>query len=166
MASTSVSVRNMTRRVTPRFPYAKVAEAILPHWDISLVFVGPTEAKELNMKLRRKYYVPNVLSYELGNRSGEVIICLAEAKAQASSYGLSYTHFTLYLFIHALIHLKGHPHGPTMERMERALLAQFVPASKKHLNETTHRNRYRHRHAPDESRGGGRGARRQGGRKS
>ncbi len=137
----TVSTRNFTRRPAPRARFIEIAKKALPGWEISLVFAGPTRAKSLNKKLRRKSYVPNVLSYESGTKSGEVIICLDIAKKQAKDYGLSYPDFTAYLFIHGLMHLKGYPHGPTMERYERALMGRFVHA---HIfnEKTAHRNRH------------------------
>lgn len=155
----SLDVRNLTRRTPPRVPFAKAVEAVLPTWDISLVFATDAKAKSLNQSLRRKNYIPNVLSYEVGKKSGEIVICLAEAKRQAASYLLPYEAFVLYLFIHGLLHLKGHPHGSTMDKMERALMARLAPDSTKRKNEASHRNWHRHRNPPDESRGGRRGAR-------
>jgi len=137
----SIDIRNFTKQPAPSRPFEAIANAALPGWEISLVFAGPTRAKALNLKLRRKSYVPNVLSYESGKKSGEVIICLNIAKKQSKEYGLSYSDFTAYLFIHGLMHLKGHPHGPTMERYERALMGRFVHAHS--FNEkTAHSNRH------------------------
>ncbi len=125
LMATTVDIRNFTRRATPRLPFQDAVAAVLPGWDISLVFAGETRAQKLNQALRKKDYVPNVLSYESGPKSGEIIICLSVADRQAPSYGLSPKNYCLYLFIHGLHHLKGHPHGATMEQRERALLARF-----------------------------------------
>jgi len=122
----TVETTNLTRRVAPRFAYTKLTEEVLPGWDISLVFTGPKKAQELNMQLRKKSYTPNVLSYALGKKSGEIFICLAEAAKQAPLHDMTERTFVLFLFIHGLLHLKGMPHGSTMERCERKLLAQFV----------------------------------------
>lgn len=124
--NSSVDIRNFTRRSAPVFPYTKIAQAVLPGWDISLVFCGEIRAQKLNVALRKKTYIPNVLSYESGTKSGEIIICLPIAKKQAQSYGLSYPHFTVFLFIHGLLHLKGLPHGTTMERHERSFLKRYT----------------------------------------
>jgi rRNA maturation RNase YbeY len=146
--TTSVDIRNFTRRSAPVFPYIKMIEAVLPRWDISLVFCGEVRAQKLNVALRKKTYVPNVLSYESGKKSGEIIICLPVAKKQAQSYGLSYTQFVAFLFIHGLLHLKGLPHGTTMERHERSLLKSFTGAMPNYdfdelkYGNTTHRNRH------------------------
>lgn len=98
----------------------------LPGWELSLVFVGESRAQQLNLQLRNKSYVPNVLSYETGEKSGEILICLSVAKKQAPSYDLSYKDFVALLFIHGMLHLKGQAHGATMEKQERALLARFT----------------------------------------
>ena len=120
-----VETTNLTRRSVPRFAYADAAAAILPGWDVSLVFVGPKKAQELNEQLRGKSYTPNVLSYALGEKSGEIFICLHEAARQAPEHFMDERKFVLYLFIHGLLHLKGLPHGSTMERCEQKFLARF-----------------------------------------
>jgi len=140
--ATTLDTRNFTRRnPAPGVPFLKIAEAVLPGWDISLVFAGETRAQSLNVALRNRDYIPNVLSYETGSKSGEIIICPAVAKRQAPSYGLSYKNFIAFLFIHGLLHLKGQPHGATMEKQERAILARFL-LSTTSLNGTTNRNRH------------------------
>ena len=145
-----VAIKNLTRRShASRAAFNTIVTEVLPHWDISLVFVGPTRARTLNTRLRRKDYIPNVLSYSLGPKSGEIIICLAEAEKQAPAYGMKGRAFVLYLFIHGLLHLKGWAHGATMELCERKLVAKFVTGDARSLlNVTTHRNRNRHRHVP------------------
>jgi rRNA maturation RNase YbeY len=155
MAST-LDVRNFTRRSAPGLPYQKIAAAILPSWEISLVFAGETRAKNLNIQLRDKDYIPNVLSYETSStkkeRSGEIIICPSVAKKQAPDYELPYAAFVGFLFIHGLLHLKGLRHGTTMDRYEREYLSRFIPVStfsSKSPHGPTHRNRNRHRNAPD-----------------
>ena len=125
MAST-LDIRNFTRSTYPRFLFKEAAEAVLPGWEISLVFAGTRRAQKLNKVLRNKEYTPNVLSYESGVRSGEIIICPEVAKRQAPSYELSYPHFVGFLFIHGLLHLKGMRHGATMDTRERELLSRFV----------------------------------------
>ncbi|HYF29241.1 MAG TPA: rRNA maturation RNase YbeY [Candidatus Paceibacterota bacterium] len=135
-----MDTRNFTRSRVPSFPYERAAKAVLPGWDISLVFAGETRAKQLNKALRGKDYVPNVLSYESGKKSGEIIICLTEAKRQAPSHDMKYPAFVGYLFIHGLFHLAGARHGTTMERKERALLARLINIP--FTNVPTHRHRH------------------------
>ncbi|HVM59044.1 MAG TPA: rRNA maturation RNase YbeY [Candidatus Paceibacterota bacterium] len=147
----AVEVRNFTRRVAPRLPFEAAARAVLPGWEVSLAFMGSRRAQALNARLRGKSYVPNVLSYRTGAKSGEIIICLEEARKQASRYLMSEAVFILYLFIHGTVHLKGGVHGATMERSERKILARFAKGLPRALpHEPQNRNRNRHRHLPGE----------------
>lgn len=145
MAST-LDTRNFTRRTpAPGVPFNKIAASVLPGWEISLVFAGERRAQQLNVALRKKDYVPNVLSYVLGAQSGEIIICPCVAARQASSYEMREKNFIAYLFIHGLLHLKGLPHGATMEKQERTILARFGLApshSSFPTHGTTHSNRH------------------------
>lgn len=129
---TSVSIRSFTKLSPPKHPYERLTASVLPDFEISLVFVGETRARALNKSLRGKDYVPNVLSYLSGKKSGEIIICLTEARRQASSYGLTYPQYVGFLFIHGLLHLKGMPHGTRMERYEEKLMASHLRVSFKH----------------------------------
>ncbi len=138
----SCDVRNLTRQPLSGLPFVRVAHALLPRWNISLVFVGVRRAARLNRTLRGKVYIPNVLSYALGTKHGEIIICPAVAKKQARTYGLPQRTFLLFLFIHGLLHLKGYRHGTTMERYERKILARFASTSARLNHDTTNRNRH------------------------
>jgi probable rRNA maturation factor len=149
-----LDIRNFTRSTAPAFPFQKALEAALPGWEISLVFAGERRAQALNMQLRNKEYIPNVLSYVSGEKSGEIIICPAIARKQAPTYELSYTAMVGFLFIHGLMHLKGLSHGATMERREREILSHFIRITS--TDGTTHRDRHRYRNAPHQS-GRGRG---------
>ncbi|MDB5244314.1 MAG: hypothetical protein JWN18_184 [Parcubacteria group bacterium] len=149
----SVSIQNFTRRpVASRALFTRIANDVLPSWEISLVFVGAKRARTLNQKLRNKSYVPNVLSYALGAKSGEIFICLEEAHRQCASYEMSERTFVTYLFIHGLLHVQGRAHGATMENSEQKLLAKYAQSSMRPLpHVTTNRNRNRHRHVPSQN---------------
>ena len=134
----SVSIKNFTRHPVPRFAYDKIADLRLPGWEISLVFAGRTRAQRLNRELRGKLYVPNVLSYEVGSKSGEIIICPETATRQAPLYDLSPSDFMRYLFIHGILHLEGRPHGVTMEKWEQKLFAQFAKGRLLHNRSEEH----------------------------
>jgi probable rRNA maturation factor len=139
MAST-LETRNFTRSTAPVFPFEKAVETVLPGWNISLVFAGETRAHNLNKQLRNKSYVPNVLSYEVGKNSGEIIICPSIARKQAPEYDLSYTNMVGFLFIHGLLHLKGLSHSATMDKKEREILSRLVTIHKKNVTKNRHRN--------------------------
>ena len=136
----SVSIKNFTRqhsKVLEGLPFTEVAEDILPGWNISLVFVGTTRASELNRQLRKKKYAPNVLSYVVGEKNAEIIVCPPAAVREASSHGLTPRAYCLLLFIHAALHIKGWAHSAKMEKCERKLVAKYGATN-------SHRNRYRH----------------------
>lgn len=124
--ATILDIRNFTRKPIPAFPFKQALDSALPGWEISLAFAGETRAQSMNIRLRNKDYIPNVLSYESGTKSGEIVICLEVAKRQAPDYGMSYRDFVGFLFIHGCMHLKGERHGATMERKERLLLKRFT----------------------------------------
>jgi len=139
----ALDIRNFTRKPMPAFPFEKVLDAVLPGWDMSLVFAGRDRAQKMNVMLRGKDYVPNVLSYESGKKSGEIVICLEVAKRQAPDYGMPYREFIGFLFIHGCLHLKGARHGATMEHQERLLLKRFTNLSSSRSSDVP-KNRNRH----------------------
>jgi ssRNA-specific RNase YbeY (16S rRNA maturation enzyme) len=97
--------------------YKKIKEAILgKRYDLSVAFVPPSRMQQaMKYKKESAKKVSNVLAFPLSKTSGEILICKKAAKP-----------FTVdYLFIHGLLHLKGHKHGATMERIERRVLTRF-----------------------------------------
>jgi len=139
----AVAIKNLARRrlTTPRIVFSDIAASVLPEWDISLVFLGPAKARTLNKQLRKRDYVPSVLSYVVGKKSGEIIICPSEAARQSPSFQLPASSFQLLLFIHGALHIKGWAHGAKMEKCEQALLV---------THGSTNSNRHRYRHVPSE----------------
>jgi probable rRNA maturation factor len=89
-----------------------------PEYDLSLVFVGDDESRQINIETRDKGYVPNVLSFPLDDISVEFFINPLEAKRQAQQFDRTPTNMIGFLYIHGLVHLKGMDHGVTMERTE------------------------------------------------
>ena len=87
-------------------------------YRLSLVFVGKAKAKQLNTKYRKKTYIPNVLSFPLTNLDGEIFITPVVAKTECQKYCLSPKGYIGFLYIHALLHLKGLAHGATMDEAE------------------------------------------------
>ncbi len=145
-----LNIRNFTRHEVPGLLFPKIANEILPEWEISLVFAGKIRAQRLNVLMRKKTYVPNVLSYKVGNKHGEIIICPIIASKHAHKFGISPYEFTVFLFIHGLLHLKGYRHGTTMDKHEWNLLSKFV---KKQFitHDTKNSNRNRYRDVPDKN---------------
>lgn len=116
----------MTKGALPRVPFRRIAGEILGEkGQVTLIFATPKEAKRLNKQYRGKDYVPNVLTFPLSARAGEIILCPQAVRSSMKDFDLSYTHMTLFLFIHGLLHLKGVAHGATMERLEERLFQKY-----------------------------------------
>lgn len=94
-------------------------------YSLSLIFVGATRARALNMKYRNASYVPNVLSFPLDARTGEVYIAPVVAKKEAHKFGMTTNGYIGFLFIHGLLHLKGYPHGATMDKAEKKYVSLY-----------------------------------------
>ena len=97
--------------------FSKIKNAVLgKRYDLSVAFISPAAMRRaMKYKKMTTGKISNVLAFPLSKNSGEILICKKRA--------LPFT--VAYLFIHALLHLKGHRHGGTMEREERRLLRQF-----------------------------------------
>lgn len=113
-------------RKYPELPYEKIKDDILgKKYTLSLVFIGAVKAQRLNQEHRQKTYVPNVLSFPLTDDTGEVFITPAVAKKEAKKFSMSVTGYIGFLFIHALLHLKGLDHGDTMDTQEKRYCVKY-----------------------------------------
>lgn len=113
-------------RTYPQLPYNDMKEAILgKKYELSLTFVGKVRARALNTAYRKATYVPNVLSFPLSSDAGEIYIAPSVAEREAHKFNLSPRGYIGFLFIHGLLHLKGHLHGDTMEKAEQKYRARF-----------------------------------------
>ena len=121
----SVTISRKVRSV-PVLPYAQIKDSVLgKRYVLSLSFIGEKYARSLNHLHRNASYVPNVLSFPLTPTHGEIYITPSVARREARSFDMTPRGYTAYLFIHGLLHLKGYRHGATMEKAEKAFLAQF-----------------------------------------
>ncbi len=94
-------------------------------YDLSLVIVGDAQSKKLNLAHRNKAYIPNVLSFPIDTKTGEIFLNLKQAEREHTAREESYRYFVGLLFIHSMLHLKGFAHGATMEGEEHELLSKF-----------------------------------------
>lgn len=118
-----------TIKLYPKHPYADIKDAILgKSYQLSLIFIGEKKAAALNTNYRQKTYSPNVLSFPLDTKIGEIYICPAVANKEAHEYHKTPEGYIAFLFIHGLLHLKGHDHGATMEALERRYVKRFAIA--------------------------------------
>lgn len=113
-------------KACPRLPYEEIKDKILgKSYELSLTFIGEKRAYDLNHIHRKADYTPNVLSFPLADTVGEIYITPQVAKREAKKFGMTVRGFIGYLFIHGLLHLKGYPHGATMERAEKKYVKHF-----------------------------------------
>ena len=110
----------------PRLPFLTIKEKLLgTKYDLTVIFCTPNESQERNREYRKKDYPTNILSFPLSDTEGEIYICLSIARRDAKHFDMSYEKFLHLLFIHGCLHLKGHDHGSTMEKLEETHLKQF-----------------------------------------
>jgi probable rRNA maturation factor len=120
-----------TVKTCPEWPYETMKNDVLgKRYNLSLSFVGPTRAQKLNQQYRKKDYTPNVLSFPLDTNCGEIVICPEIAAKEARDYDHSINGHIAFLYIHGLLHLKGHDHhtdaeAATMEKLEKRYLAKY-----------------------------------------
>lgn len=115
-----------TAKSYPKHPYEAMKDAILgKSYALSLTFVGEKRAQDLNKAHRNASYVPNVLSFPLDQKMGEIYITPVVAAREAHKFNLSTKGYVAFLFIHGLLHLKGYPHGATMDRAEQKYIKLF-----------------------------------------
>jgi probable rRNA maturation factor len=110
----------------PKLPFEEMKNTILgKSYALSLTFIGEQRAQALNKAHRNATYVPNVLSFPLAKNAGEIYITPLVARREAHKYSMKPDGYIGYLFIHGLLHLKGYPHGATMEKAEKKYIAQY-----------------------------------------
>ena len=120
------SLSNTTKRSVPALSFKHMKDAILGEsYSLDLVFVGDRRSRALNYAYRRKTYVPNVLSFPLDAQTGQIFINPHRVRIEAKRFNMNERQFCGYLFIHGLLHLDGHDHGDTMEKVEARYMKRF-----------------------------------------
>lgn len=128
MATASISTFAISSSVKtyPAHPYAEIKDTILgKKYTISLAFIGDAKAQKLNQEHRKKSYVPNVLSFPLDDQNGEIFIAPSVAKKEAKKFDMTVDGYIGFLFIHALLHLKGLDHSDTMDKAEKKYCLKY-----------------------------------------
>ena len=111
----------MTRFDLPRIPWPEIKNKILSDkYDLSLVFVADKEMARLNSKYRAESRPTNVLAFPLAKNLGEIFIDLPRALGEARTFKKKPKEHLLFLYIHALLHLKGlRHHTPKLLKIMR-----------------------------------------------
>lgn len=120
------SITNGTRSSLPRVPFSQIKEKILgKRYELSLTFIGDARMCTLNKKYRKKNTTTDILSFPLSKTSGEIFISTNAAEKKARQFEMNSRDYLTFLFIHGLLHLKGHAHGRTMDRLEDSWSKHF-----------------------------------------
>lgn len=115
-----------TAKSYPSLPYEEIKNDILgKRYELSLAFVGGTRAQKLNQAYRNKTYTPNVLSFPLEEKAGEIYITPTIARKEAKKFNMSSNGYIGFLFIHGCLHLKGHAHGDKMDALEEKYCKKY-----------------------------------------
>lgn len=119
------SLASTTKDRIPHLPFFALKVATLGKaYNLSIVIVGDKRSQTLNTTYRKKTYIPNVLSFPLNEKNGEIYLNLKQAKREHRARGESYEYFVGLLVVHGMLHLKGMLHGSTMEGQEARLLSK------------------------------------------
>jgi probable rRNA maturation factor len=103
--------------------------------QVTVRFVSPHEARQLNRDFRGRDYATNVLTFPYSApsakvASGDIAVCAAViAKEAQSQKKAAHDHFA-HIIMHGILHLQGYDHqgeddAAEMEARERLLLRRF-----------------------------------------
>jgi len=94
-------------------------------YSLSLVFIENKESKKLNFQYRKKIKPTNVLAFPINKMVGEIFINIDSIRKEHLLFGRSQKNFIAFLYIHALLHLKGYDHSSKMEDAEKKIRILF-----------------------------------------
>ena len=127
LKSENLTLVRTTEGKLPCLPFAVLKREILgKKYKLSIYFIGRNKSLELNKKLRGKNRPANVLSFPYSKSSGEIMLCLSEARKGAKKFGKKYPEFVGFLVIHGMLHLKGIKHSSRMEAKEKFLAEKLL----------------------------------------
>lgn len=127
MQTENLEIYNETNTQTPDLDFLGLKNEILGEgFSLSLSILKGVNSKKVNKKQRNKTYTPNTLSFLYSADSGEIIITPEIVEKEMFDFDHTYEEHFLFLFIHSLLHLKGHDHGEDMEKLEQKYLKKYT----------------------------------------
>ena len=126
MKQTPIVEIKRTVKTSVRLQFEAMAREVLPKdYELSLVICGDTLAQRMNKEWRKKTYKPNVLSFPISKKEGEIFLNIRKAEREARTMGIPANWRIAHLFIHGCAHLKGHDHSDSMDALESKVLRKF-----------------------------------------
>ncbi len=110
-----------------------VVAALAADAALGLRFVGVTEARSLNHRVRRRNRPSNVLTFEYETEprvTADIVICMPVVREEAKAQGKTQRNHLAHLVVHGVLHAQGHVHeneeqAGRMEAREIAILRRF-----------------------------------------
>lgn len=121
----------LARRVATASHAAAVSAGASPlTGPVALAFADDAAVRPLNARFRGKDKPTNVLSFPAAGGGGDIILALETVESEADIQHKPIGDHTAHLIAHGILHLMGYDHrtgrqARPMERLERAILAQF-----------------------------------------
>ncbi|MCX6716585.1 MAG: rRNA maturation RNase YbeY [Candidatus Taylorbacteria bacterium] len=119
-------IENSVKAKLPSLAFVAIKDTVLgKKYSLALHIVDEAEIKRLNSTYRKIDEVTDILSFPISEDTGEIFINLDKTKTEAVKFERTFENFFAYLFIHGLVHLKGHDHSSTMESIEKRIRSKF-----------------------------------------
>ena len=133
------------RLVTPAFLNRAKRAVLGTRYELSFEYVTPKTIQRLNRQYRKINKPTDILSFQLSDTSGEIVVCKSEVVKHAKAWKVDADTYLPYLIVHGMVHLSGHEHGRAMDEVElkhcRSLRLWHPFTNKKIIHGETH-----HRH--------------------
>jgi len=121
----SITLVKLTKVRFPSLPFQKAATKVLGrNYEIDVIFANGEFVKKLNRKYRGENKSTNVLSFALSRTRGEIVFDVILVKREALQLERTFRQYLWYLFLHALLHLKGYQHESSKKEAEQMQKAE------------------------------------------
>ena len=122
----NLDIKITTKDKLPRLPFLNMKKAVLGKaYNLSIVFTNNKTTKKLNLAYRGKNKPANILSFPLSKNHGEIFLSIKEIEKSSKIFNRKGSALVGLFLVHAMVHLKGHFHGSTMERIEERIQKAF-----------------------------------------
>ena len=114
-------------------------------YSLSIANVDKKKSRELNKKYRNIDKATNVLSFSLTKNSGELVLCPDIIKSETKKFGKTFEKLVGFLVIHGMLHLKGHEHSSTMDKLESKYDQKYFSRNRSRILDDEGRSRRIHK---------------------